>query len=94
MNISTEYIGYAGALLTAINFLPQVIKAYKTKNADDISILTLILIIAAQSIWIIYAWKLDLIPVLISNASLLLLTIILLILKMMYKNRPAKKNSK
>jgi MtN3 and saliva related transmembrane protein len=94
MNISTEYIGYAGALLTAINFLPQVIKAYKTKNADDISILTLILIILAQTIWIIYAWKLDLIPVLISNASLLLLTIILLILKMMYKNRPAKKNSK
>jgi MtN3 and saliva related transmembrane protein len=87
MNIPTEYIGYAGALLTAINFLPQVIKVYKTKDAEELSFWTLVLILLAQSVWMIYAFRLDLIPVLISNASLFLLALILLIMKFVYKKK-------
>lgn len=83
----TNYVGYVGALLTAVNFLPQVIKAYKTKDAEDISYWMLILVIASQVVWLIYSISLQLIPVIISNASLLLLALTLMILKYMYKRR-------
>jgi MtN3 and saliva related transmembrane protein len=90
MNIPTEYIGYAGALLTAINFLPQVIKVFKTKDAEDLSFWMLFLVLLAQSVWIIYAIRLNLIPVLISNASLFVMALILLVMKFIYKNKAGK----
>lgn len=93
MNIPTEYIGYAGALLTAVNFLPQVIKVYKTKDAEELSFWTLVLILLAQSVWIWYAIQLKLIPVLISNASLLILAVILLVMKFMYKKKGRKRTN-
>ncbi|MDB5230835.1 MAG: hypothetical protein JWN76_1640 [Chitinophagaceae bacterium] len=86
----TDYAGYAGAALTAVNFLPQVIKAWKTKDVADISYWMLILVIAAQSVWLVYAYALSLVPVLISNACLLLMALILL----WFKYKFGRKNKK
>lgn len=83
----SDYIGYAGAFFTAVNFLPQVIKAYKTKNVDDLSTLTLLLILMGQTIWIFYGIAKNLLPVIISNACLLTLAIILFILKFYYQRK-------
>lgn len=91
MNIPTEYLGYAGALLTAINFLPQVIKAFRTKNVNDISSTMLVLVLLAQTIWIFYAIRLDLMPVLISNASLMIMALILLVCKFSFKKSTTTK---
>ncbi len=83
----TDVLGYAGALLTATNFLPQVVKAFKTKNVDDISMLMLVLVIAAQIVWLAYGFLLELLPVIIANSSLLIMAVILLGLKITYKGK-------
>jgi MtN3 and saliva related transmembrane protein len=42
MGISVaDYVGYAGGFVSAITFLPQVIKLWKTKSVKDLSSLTL-----------------------------------------------------
>ena len=87
----TDYVGYAGAALTAVNFLPQVIKAWTTKDVDNLSYWMLILVIGAQVVWLVYAAALSLLPVLISNACLLLMALILLWFKYRFNRRKKKR---
>ena len=35
--MSTDYYGYVAAFLTTIAFLPQVLRTYRRKSADDVS---------------------------------------------------------
>lgn len=86
-----EIAGYAGAFFTAVNFLPQVIKAYKTKEVKDLSAITLVLIFLGQSVWIVYGLGKNLWPIIVSNCCLLALSIILLIQKKYYAGKAAKK---
>ncbi len=82
-----DILGYLGAALTALNFLPQVLKAWKTKNVDDLSFWMLVLVISAQIVWLAYGFTLQLVPVIIANSSLLVMALILLILKLVYRKR-------
>ena len=52
MNI--EIFGYIAAVLTTAAFLPQLIKTLKTKKADDVSLITLIMFIIDVLCWIIF----------------------------------------
>lgn len=87
-----EIAGYTGAFFTAVNFLPQVVKAYQTKEVKDLSAVTLILIFLGQSVWIIYGFGKGLWPVIVSNCCLLFLSIILLIQKNHYARKQQKKS--
>lgn len=49
-----EFIGFLAGLLSTIAFIPQVIKAFKTKKTNDISLTTNILLLFAIILWIIY----------------------------------------
>ena len=48
-----------------ISFLPQVIKTWKSKEADQISIFLLILTLLSGVFYNIYAFMLDLAPVIV-----------------------------
>ena len=41
--VNIEFFGYFAAILTTAAFLPQLIKTLRTKKADDVSLLTLIM---------------------------------------------------
>ncbi len=82
MNI--EFFGYLAAFLTTIAFLPQLIKILKTKKADDVSLLTLIVFICGVVSWIIYGIKISSLPILIANIITLILNIFILISKIFY----------
>ncbi|ALD66525.1 SemiSWEET family transporter [Spiroplasma cantharicola] len=49
-----EIMGWIGTILTAVYLIPQVIKVIKTKNTKDISYYSIIILIIASLIWIIY----------------------------------------
>ena len=40
---SIEFFGYFAAILTTLAFLPQLIKTLRTKKAEDVSLITLIM---------------------------------------------------
>ncbi|WP_269622668.1 SemiSWEET family sugar transporter [Prochlorococcus marinus] len=80
-----DIFGFLAALLTSIAFLPQVIKIWKTKNAEDISITMLVIFISGLLFWIIYAIKKNDLPVLLANLTTLVLNSIILGLKLVYK---------
>ena len=82
MNI--EIFGYIAAVLTTAAFLPQLIKTLKTKKADDVSLITLIMFIIGVMCWIIYGYKISSIPILIANLITLILNLLILISKIYF----------
>ena len=82
--MNVEIFGYIAAILTTAAFLPQLIKTFKTKKADDISLFTLIMFIVGVLCWIIYGYKISSIPILLANLITLLLNLLILISKIYF----------
>ena len=82
MNI--EIFGYFAAILTTSAFLPQLIKTLKTKKANDVSLITLIMFIIGVFSWIIYGYQIASIPILIANLITLILNLLILISKIYF----------
>ena len=85
MNI--EYYGYFAAILTTAAFLPQLIKTLKTKKADDVSLVTLIMFISGLGSWIIYGYAISSFPILFANIITFILNLLILISKIYYAKK-------
>ncbi|NUO80439.1 SemiSWEET transporter [candidate division KSB1 bacterium] len=79
---SITVIGLIAAILTTSAYVPQVIKSMKTKSAKDLSLGTSTMLCCGVLLWLIYGVMNDDVPIILSNAITLLLTITLLILKL------------
>ena len=88
MNIN--FFGYLAAILTTIAFLPQLIKTLKTKKAEDVSLITLIMFITGVGSWIIYGYKISSTPILIANIITFILNLLILISKIYYSKSIVK----
>ena len=48
VNFDIEFFGYFAAISTTLAFLPQLVKTLKTKKAEDVSLITLIMFLNFQ----------------------------------------------
>ena len=80
-NFNIEFFGYFAAILTTLAFLPQLIKTLKTKKAEDVSLITLIMFLTGVISWIIYGYKISSTPILIANIITFILNLLILIFK-------------
>ena len=80
-----DLFGFLAALLTTIAFLPQLYKTWKTKSADDVSLIMLILFILGLFCWIIYGLKINSMPILVANIITFIFNFSILILKITYR---------
>jgi MtN3 and saliva related transmembrane protein len=78
------WIGTVAGILVLSSFIPQLVKAYKTKKMLDVSSYLMILIASGMFLWVVYGViKSD--PVIIgTNATGLALNVTLLIMKLRY----------
>jgi MtN3 and saliva related transmembrane protein len=70
-------LGYAAGVLTVTSFLPQVVRAWRTRQTRDLSLGSLALLILAGSLWIVYGaisrdW-----PVVATNGGMVALLVLL-----------------
>ncbi|ABM72552.1 Uncharacterized conserved protein [Prochlorococcus marinus str. MIT 9515] len=86
-SLNIEFFGYFAAILTTAAFLPQLIKTLKTKKAEDVSLITLIMFITGVVSWIIYGYKISSSPILIANIITLILNLLILISKIYYSKK-------
>ena len=84
VNFNIEFFGYFAALLTTLAFLPQLIKTLKTKKAEDVSLITLIMFLTGVLSWIIYGYKISSTPILIANIITFILNLLILIFKIAF----------
>ena len=83
-SLNVEFFGYFAAILTTVAFLPQLIKTLKTKKAEDVSLITLVMFITGVGSWIIYGYKISSLPILIANIVTFILNLFILISKVIY----------
>ena len=77
-------IGLVAASLTTFTFLPQSIRAIKTKHTKDLSLPTLIMLEIGIVIWIIYGFLISDIPLLAANTISFIFMTVTLRLKLKY----------
>ena len=86
MDIST-LLGLAAGALTTIAFVPQVLKTWRSKSGNDISLGMFLLFSTGVLLWLIYGILIDSLPVILANAVTLILSLTVLVLKLRYQRR-------
>jgi MtN3 and saliva related transmembrane protein len=66
-------------------FLPQVIKIYRTKSVNDISIVTIVQFMAGIFLWLAYGLHLKNFAIILANSVTLLILVAGLVLFIKYK---------
>jgi len=77
-------IGLAAGTLTTIAFLPQVIKTWRTKSAQDISLVMFSTFCTGVFLWIVYGISVGDLPVLLTNIVTFVLAFMILVFKFKY----------
>ena len=73
--------------ITSIAMIPQLIKVITEKNAEDISVAMLLVLITGLSLWVWYGILQNELPIILSNSFSVLVNITLLICCMMFKKK-------
>jgi MtN3 and saliva related transmembrane protein len=84
-----EWVGLFGAFLSSVTFIPQVWLAWKTKSVGDLSLGMLLIVFTSVIVWLVYGIYLKLLPVIIANSIIFILSLVLLYFKFTFP----KKNS-
>ena len=82
----TEFLGLVAGLFTTIAFVPQVIKIWKSKHANDISLAMFSLFSGGVALWIVYGVIIGSLPVILANVVTLVLALAILVLKLHFRD--------
>lgn len=83
----TEVVGHIGSALSSITFMPQVYQAWKTKSVGDVSLAMMLIVFLSTIIWLIYGIGRGLLPVIICNGVICLLSLVLIYFKFSFKKK-------
>ena len=70
-------LGYAAGAITVASFLPQVVRAWRTRRTRDLSVVSLALLITAGSLWVLYGALSRDWPVVLTNSGMVALLLVL-----------------
>jgi MtN3 and saliva related transmembrane protein len=79
------YLGYFAGALTVGSFLPQVLRAWRTRQTRDLSLSSFILLMAAGSLWMVYGAISSDWPVVLTNGGMVALTAALAAAKVRFR---------
>ena len=88
VDILITFIGLLATAFTVVSTVPQIKKALRTKDTEDVSIRFLLVLIAGISLWVIYGIGRADIVIVIGNSIGASLNIWMLVLKMKYSREP------
>ena len=77
-------VGLLAGTLTTLAFLPQVIRAWRSRSTRDLSTGMLIIFLIGIVLWTFYGMEISSFPMIASNAATIGLVGILLTLKLKY----------
>ena len=77
MEESFVYLGYFAGTITVLSFLPQVVRAWRTRRTRDLSVVSLALLITAGSLWVLYGALSRDWPVVLTNSGMVALLLVL-----------------
>ena len=85
--IVSEVFGSAAAVLSTGAFIPQVLKTWQSKKAEDVSYVLLIAFCSGCFCWIIYGYMTKAYAVLIANMITFSLNLVILAMKYFFERK-------
>ena len=85
-----QVVGVGAALCSIASFVPQVVKMWRDKAGNEVSLRMYMLTVTGFVLWSAYGFMLGSWPLVASNLISLGLACAILVLKLRYRNRPAK----
>lgn len=76
--------GWIASSLCTLILVPQIIKAFKTRHTDDVSMFMLILSVAGNTFWVAHASMTHNTPLIFGAGLISVMSIILIIFKYRY----------
>ena len=77
-----DYAGYAAALCTTSAYIPQVLRVWRTRSTQDISLKTFLVLVTGLALWLVYGlWRTE-IPLIAANSITLMLASTILYFKL------------
>ena len=83
-----QAIGFLAGLLTTVSFVPQVVKAYRTRSTNDLSLAMLTTFSVGLGLWVAYGIATRQTPVVVTNVVTFVLVLVLLWVKLFRSERP------
>jgi len=83
-----DWLGLLAGTLTTVAFVPQVLKIWLTRSADDVSYLMFGIFSVGIVLWLAYGIALGALPIIVANVVTLVLSIMVIALKVRYSRRP------
>ena len=80
-------IGLLGSILVSVSFIPQTYKTLKSEDSSDISYIFMGTNIISAAMMCVYGVYYDVIPILISNGSVLINCVIIIVYIGCYKEK-------
>ena len=80
----TTLIGLMAAICTTGSFLPQVVRAWRTRSTRDVSAWMFALLVTGNTLWLLYGALIGDLPLVIANLVTLGLVSTILALKLRY----------
>ena len=77
-------LGFVAGIFTTASFLPQVVKTWRTRSAEDLSYGMIVLFLAGISLWLVYGIQIQSLPIILANGGTIILLFILLGMKIHY----------
>lgn len=83
--MTVEIIGITAGVLSCTTFLPQIIKTYKSKSTEDVSLLMFIIAALGSALWLIYGILIQSFALTFTNVIVLKFSLIMLFFKVKYR---------
>jgi len=91
----SQIVGFVALIASSLSFFPQVVKTFKTKKAEDISLYTLFIFITASTSWIVYGFGRSDLFIVLTNLIIFVLVLMLTLMEDLnpYKNFRVEQNT-
>ena len=77
----TEIVGLIAGTLTMFSFIPQVLKVWREKSAQGVSLSMYIIFCVGVLLWTVYGLMLGELPIILANGATLILACSILVMK-------------
>ena len=82
--MSTTLLGLCAGTLTTLSFVPQVVKCWRRRSADDLSAAMLLAFTAGVMLWTLYGIMMGSWPIVAANGTTLVLAFTLIAMKVFF----------
>ncbi len=80
-------LGWIASSLCTLILVPQIIKAFRTRHTDDVSMYMLIISVAGNGFWVAHATMTQNTPLIVGAGLISLMSVILIIFKYMFDTK-------